>query len=588
MSNITVFYGSNFGFFAEDSAGTFDIEGQRIRYSDECEKVFTVGEIVVGMVGNRSFYSEIKKEFCENSNKSPQALQEIARRLSCKYPILESGAGANGETIGLADILMGMMEDGHFVLYQLDSRDNFNIVERRAKPPACAFATTGYKTKEAGEILTRLFYGRDLRDGKNVIKGLKELFEQLACTEIGGTLRISLVNSMGAHIIHQSPIKNPSGVEYFNPVKHSDLPVRNISMVYANTIIASDLYALSSGDGFTKIAESGLEVWDNSDPPVKRVHIGQYEPGKFAALLRDGEIYGSLFKTGTPGATSKYVEISKDASGNGYLEVIGASGHKTVRMDATQNTGRLGLYDNEGNESAYLFVSGGTEKELLIRSIFNGLHISDGANRIIVGQTSGDSSDGIGLTFLKGDLSPLTTNTGNVGTNANKWARGRAVVWQGDDIAFEERTCVICGQGFASGDPLILLTKAIDPMLGTCCVPVHMKCADKPATFKLPHWKTTTKYKLNDQFELEPYLDFEYAEEEVKILRLHPNFEYDQDKNEFYRKDNEENRELFGDIVASKRIKSSRRAALCSDITVRKKLQVYDYEVNINGGAPSQ
>jgi hypothetical protein len=581
-------------FFAEDSAGTFDIEGQRIRYSDECEKVFTVGEIAVGMVGNRSFYSELKKEFCENSNKSSEALQEIARRLSCKYPIPESGAGANGETIGLADILMGMMEYGHFVLYQLDSRDNFNIVERRVKPPACAFATTGYKTKEAGEILTRLFYGRDLKDGKNVIKGLKELFEQLACTEIGGTLRISLVNSMGAHIIHQSPIKKPPGVDYFNPAKHSDLIVRNISMIYANQIICTALCALASGDGFTKLVDNGLQVWDNSDPPVKRVHVGQYETGKFAALLRDGEIYGSLFKTGDPDATASYVEISNDG-GNGYLKVVGANETTTVQMDAARDTGRIGLYDAEGNECGYLFINSSTMKELLIAGTYSGgvqhgVYLMSAGDHVIVGNNGSSAMSGVQISQIHGDLVPYADGTGNLGYAGRAWNYGKAYTFIHGDLGFVENTCPICGQEFQPGDMLGLFVKAVnDPVLNTSTIPAHIKCIDRPATVSVEQAQIAlVRHSLNEDGSVtqEHGIDFDKAETEV--FTIGPDYRFDKETGKFYRTLTEDNLKLYTveEIMAG--IEVSPRYAKCTDVISKPIMKTKTITIDINGGANAE
>jgi len=61
--------------------------------------------------------------------------------------------------------------------------------------------------------------------------------------------------------------------------------------VLANRVVVNDIYALSTEDGFTKMKAAGIEVWDNSNPPKKRVHLGQYEAGKFGLEVRaqDGQ-----------------------------------------------------------------------------------------------------------------------------------------------------------------------------------------------------------------------------------------------------------------------------------------------------------
>lgn len=55
--------------------------------------------------------------------------------------------------------------------------------------------------------------------------------------------------------------------------------------ILANVIVVSELYALASGDGFTKLVDSGLKVFDNGG--MLRVHVGQYAIGKFGLKLID-------------------------------------------------------------------------------------------------------------------------------------------------------------------------------------------------------------------------------------------------------------------------------------------------------------
>lgn len=178
--------------------------------------------------------------------------------------------------------------------------------------------------------------------------------------------------------------------------------------IYADQIICTALYALASGDGFTKLTDSGLEVWDDSDPPVKRVHIGQYALGKFAAKVLNGEIYGSLFKTGDPDATTRYVEIS-NSSGNGYIKVVGSSGTQVIRLDAASDTGRLSFYDTSGNEKAYMFVNSSTQKELLIYGYGgSGIFLYGYGDSVSIGPTNSHPSGGVyinGNTTVNGVLS---------------------------------------------------------------------------------------------------------------------------------------------------------------------------------------
>jgi hypothetical protein len=59
------------------------------------------------------------------------------------------------------------------------------------------------------------------------------------------------------------------------------------SGILANKIIVNAVYALMSEDGYTRMIDTGIEVYDNADPPLKRVHLGQYETGKFGLLMKN-------------------------------------------------------------------------------------------------------------------------------------------------------------------------------------------------------------------------------------------------------------------------------------------------------------
>lgn len=52
-------------------------------------------------------------------------------------------------------------------------------------------------------------------------------------------------------------------------------------------VIVSDVYAITTADGYTRLSGTGLECWDNQAVPVMRAKFGQYEAGKFGLKLRD-------------------------------------------------------------------------------------------------------------------------------------------------------------------------------------------------------------------------------------------------------------------------------------------------------------
>jgi hypothetical protein len=88
--------------------------------------------------------------------------------------------------------------------------------------------------------------------------------------------------------------------------------------ILANVIIASELYALSSADGFTKLVSSGLKVFDGGN--ILRAHFGQYAAGKFGLKLWN--------KTGTAvvldedGLLQSYMIQDADNVASGYPLVL--------------------------------------------------------------------------------------------------------------------------------------------------------------------------------------------------------------------------------------------------------------------------
>lgn len=60
------------------------------------------------------------------------------------------------------------------------------------------------------------------------------------------------------------------------------------SGIYADKLIVSDAYAISSDDGYTKMGSAGISVMDGSN--VVKAFLGQYASGKFGLVLDTGAI----------------------------------------------------------------------------------------------------------------------------------------------------------------------------------------------------------------------------------------------------------------------------------------------------------
>jgi hypothetical protein len=127
---------------------------------------------------------------------------------------------------------------------------------------------------------------------KNLLKGLIEIESTKVLAAKGGLIW----DPQTGHIIsYERDVNgNPTGGEVritpggitckdANGVEQ-DL-VLSPAGVLASKVIVNALYALATEDGFTKIIDTGVEVYDNATPQKKRVHLGQYQAGKFGLKL---------------------------------------------------------------------------------------------------------------------------------------------------------------------------------------------------------------------------------------------------------------------------------------------------------------
>jgi|GEM_PF-2955155 len=109
----------------------------------------------------------------------------------------------------------------------------------------------------------------------------------------------------------------------------------HIAELSANKIIVTDLTALSSEDGFTKLVGNGLKVFDNL--ANLRVHAGNYAAGKYGLKIINGEIYSTVIRTGTETDTTYIALVPPDA-----LSVV-VNGQETLRIRAAATTGAIDI-----------------------------------------------------------------------------------------------------------------------------------------------------------------------------------------------------------------------------------------------------
>ena len=300
MSSVNVYFGGNFAIWGTDGAAQLEIDGQMYRYTDDRNKIFIAGDTIVAMVGKMNLFNAIEQEFIQCPVKTPETLQQIAKRFTSGYPVPPKVDGQ--DTYGIADILLGRFENGQFALYHLCQDNGFSISRCTAKPGGTSFISMGIKTGETNKKFLELLknYGNQPNEPQ-ITEAFMQTYNYVSSQEIGGMMRLYLQIPEYMGQVFEYPIKEVLGVKRYP----QDCPVSldriqsvfsngNVHCVYANKIIASDICALSSDDGYTKLVSGGVKVLDGSG--VVKAYLGQYENGKFGLMATNGYIEGAKSK----------------------------------------------------------------------------------------------------------------------------------------------------------------------------------------------------------------------------------------------------------------------------------------------------
>lgn len=352
--------------------------------------------------------------------------------------------------------------------------------------------------------------------------------------------------------------------------------------------------------GYMRLETDGLKVYDSSD--ALRVLVGSWLKDavrKYGIKIIDGEIYSSLISTGPEGDDRGAIKIQHVSYPDypdfnwGSIELIGGSGKKLMVMGIEAQQPSLRFYDETSTDPYYLpagylyLATGGSTKEIALFALDRGLSISTLNEYITLGPTAGvQGQRGIGITGFRSDLNPIEDGGANLGQPNRRWWAGYIVYTQTGDLCFSEQTCAICGGRFKSGDVLALLTKAILEDGYTYTIPVHEKCKDIEKTIEVKVPEMTTKYRVNDHGEVEPYKTPAFEEVEEEILRVHPDYELDENTGKFKRKLNDWNRQFYSEEELLNGVYSSERVAKARDTVIRKKPKFRTLSIQV--GKPSE
>lgn len=426
MSSVNVYFGGNFAIWGTDGAVQFEIDGRLYRYTDDLSKVFISGDTVIGMAGNMSLFHQVKHEFIQCPVKTPEVLQEIARRLSISYPVPPKSD--DSDVYGVADILLGRFENGQFALYHLCHDNGFSISRRTAKPGGTSFVSMGIRTKEVNEKFLELLknYGNQ-PDEQQIIKTFMQTYNHVSSQEIGGMMRLYLQIPEYMGVMHECLIREVPGVKRFPQDCHVPLEkiqamgqICDIHCIMADAIIASDICALSSDDGYTKLVSGGVKVMDSSG--VVKAHLGQYESGKFGLKATDGYIEGAKSKWDL--GTGTFRLGNSDSDFRMKFDGTDLTFSDDVRIQFKGDTGPQGPQGPQGNPGSY-YAPGWVGATAIN---FNSIQSPSGAfNKLALGQTDAASI------ILQGGKSDETTRSAIYGGGKSSYNSATAGFWMGDD-----------------------------------------------------------------------------------------------------------------------------------------------------------
>lgn len=246
----------------------------------------------------------------------------------------------------------------------------------------------------------------------------------------------------------------------------------------------------------------------------QKILIGRLPDGSYGGKFVGSKLYGSLFRTGQENDTS-YIELQP---GFKPLRVV-KNGKDALEITTHGDSGAIFFYDAAKDDRGGYIAAGDIYSTLGLHVI--GFAKQDWAPLWLMGNPLYLESHNNDITFesrIWSNLLPTIDNSGYIGNNSYKWNTVKAQFIDPGDLCFQETTCPICEQPFTDGDIVVLLVKAIHEEHMTMAIPIHDRCKDtqKEITVSVP--ETETRYRLNDQGEIEEYKvsKFETVKEEIR------------------------------------------------------------------------
>lgn len=247
MSNVSIIQTYSELLIGADSAVSAKIDNVTYRIATDGQKLFTIDEMIIFCSGRMGLSNDVISKFRISNSRTVSELLKIAKSEYAKFSFDE-------DEIGL-EILIGAIEDGKSVLYQLSPYNNFDVIKREVSNDDVAIWSGGLKTKKSSDFL----YSK-LTQGNSFIESLVDVFNHISCEEIGGKLSIYKVSNEITKLL-ETDIIEENQLRYIE-----DIFTDNKSLVIAERligqIIAGNDLTITNRSGSFTVNDNGMTVTD--------------------------------------------------------------------------------------------------------------------------------------------------------------------------------------------------------------------------------------------------------------------------------------------------------------------------------------
>ena len=250
MSSCLVLQQRNSLFIASDTAISSISNGERIRVSNDGNKLFKKDNALIFCSGKMKMATKCRKYIEKMNSLNIDEIQDFVSRFYIE---------------GLFEIFIGIVENDMVKTYQLSSYNNFNPIERIIPEKQTEIFALGFNTKNMLDGFEKYLKQTD------VITSIKNTFNDNICVEVGGNLDVMYYfDGLTSQFSYALKDTTKCLIDTFNE--------ESCHFVVADTLIGKVILGeelfIGNGDNTFKILPEGLYVYDQSSSHELRVFLG--------------------------------------------------------------------------------------------------------------------------------------------------------------------------------------------------------------------------------------------------------------------------------------------------------------------------